>query len=237
MNTTIHMHLQQVWILRFGTVHDSRSLSNATNSIWVNVMVDFINIHSVCPAAWWYHPLFIILNICAPEELNLLRLHSWLTKNLSKQEFKKRLQPCSSNPSCIVKRAIKNLLEISTGSPGMLWSYVMNLTYKGDVPVWLLQTVVFCIINWKFCFCFRHFDPKSPWALDIGLTRQIFSRPVFISFPCILLVQLLLFLIFCCFLFAEILFPDIFSFYHLILKNKQTTTVKPVLCPLVQSDF
>lgn len=35
------------------------------------------------------------------------------------------------------------------------------------------------------------------------------------------------------FLSAKILFPDIFSFSHLILKNKQTTTVKPVSCPLV----
>lgn len=81
----------------------------------------------------------------------------------------------------------------------MLWSYAVHLTYKGDVPVWLLQPVVFCIINWKFCFCFRHFNLNSPWALETGLTRQIFSRPVLISFHCILLVQLLLFLISCYF--------------------------------------
>lgn len=81
----------------------------------------------------------------------------------------------------------------------MLWSYAVHLTYKGDVPVWLLQPVVFCIINWKFCFCFRHFNLNSPWALETGLTRQIFSRAVLISFHCILLVQLLLFLISCYF--------------------------------------
>jgi len=53
--------------------------------------------------------------------------------------------------------------------------------------------------------------------------------PLYLACPTAALFDLLLF----SFTSPEILFPDIFSFCNLILKN----TVKPVSCPLVQSDF
>lgn len=116
----------------------------------------------------------------------------------------------------------------------MLWSYALNLTYKRCVPVWLLQPVVFYIINWKFCFCFRHFNLNSPmstgnWADCTAIFQACFHfLPLYLACPTVSFSDLLLF----SFIFPQILFPDFFSFYNLILKQRK----KPVSEPLVQSD-
>lgn len=111
----------------------------------------------------------------------------------------------------------------------MLWSYALNLTYKRCVPVWLLQPVVFCVINWKFCFCFRHFNLNSPMSTGNWADRtDIFQAcvnflPLYLACPTASLFDLLLF----SFTSPEILFPDIFSFYNLVLKKTSQTSLIP----------
>lgn len=98
----------------------------------------------------------------------------------------------------------------------MLWSYALNLTYKRCVPVWLLQLVVFCVINWKFCFCFRHFNLDFPmsignWADHTDIFQAcVHFLPLDLACPSTSFFDLLLFSV----TSPEILFPDIFSFYR-----------------------
>lgn len=107
----------------------------------------------------------------------------------------------------------------------MLWSYVLNLTHKRCVPVWLLQPVVFCIINWKFCFCFRHINLNSPMSTGNWADRRdIFQAcvkflPPYLACSIASLFDLLLF---------SLASPEIVSFYNLILKKQPNLSHAPL---------
>lgn len=92
------------------------------NYIWQNFLIDFISICSVCLDSWWAHPLFIYRSIWTTKELSLLRLFSWLAKNLLKKDlvatlFLQSLMTKELLKICYCYRNLQAILECSGAMP------------------------------------------------------------------------------------------------------------------------